>query len=395
VQLNNVFMTNEHLPVNISVCGEKIHGLSSVINLYDPDRVQIYFADAIAIPGLINSHDHLDFNCFKPLGERTFNNYTEWGRNIHQNFKDEIKSILKIPQRLRTAWGMYKNLLSGITTVVNHGDFLHIENPLIDIYQEPQNLHSVHFEKNWIWKLNNPLNKSRDCIIHTGEGKDEQSVLEIDKLIKFNLLKRNLVGVHGVAMNSEQAKNFKALIWCPESNRVLLNKHAPVAHLKKIIRIVFGTDSTLTGDWNIWNHLRLAESLQLVNDVELFEMVTGSPADLWNLNKGQLEPGRDADIIIIQNKHASHGISELLQTNPEDILMVIHRGNIRLFDESLLPQFKKLPFTISRFSRVEINGRIKFTEGNLPDLISAIKSYQPSVNFPVGVFEPTIQPVYD
>jgi cytosine/adenosine deaminase-related metal-dependent hydrolase len=388
-------MTNRHLPVNISVYGEKINALSSVINLYDPDPLQIYFADAIAFPGLINSHDHLDFNCFTVLGERTYNNYTEWGKHIHQNFKHEIEAILKIPQKLRTAWGMYKNLLSGVTTVVNHGNFLDIENPLIDIYQEPQNIHSVHFEKNWIWKLNNPLNKTRDCIIHTGEGLDEQSALEIDKLIKYNLLKRNLVGVHGVAMNNEQAKNFKALIWCPESNRVLLKKHAPIAHLKKNIRIVFGTDSTLTGDWNIWNHLRLAKSLQQVNDAELFGMVTNSPAELWNLKKGRLEPGYDADIVIIQNKNSPHTFSDLLKTNPEDILMIVHKGNIRLFDESLLLQFKKLSVAVSRFSRVEINGRIKFTEGNLPDLISAIKSYQPSLNFPVGVFEPTIQPVYD
>jgi hypothetical protein len=208
-------------------------------------------------------------------------------------------------------------------------------------------------------------------------------------------LKRNLVGVHGVAMNNEQAKNFKALIWCPESNRVLLKKHAPIAHLKKNIRIVFGTDSTLTGDWNIWNHLRLAKSLQQVNDAELFGMVTNSPAELWNLKKGRLEPGYDADIVIIQNKNSPHTFSDLLKTNPEDILMIVHKGNIRLFDESLLLQFKKLSVAVSRFSRVEINGRIKFTEGNLPDLISAIKSYQPSLNFPVGVFEPTIQPVYD
>ena len=146
------------------------------------------------------------------------------------------------------------------------------------IYQEPQNLHSVQFEKSWIWKLNNPLLKNKDCVIHTGEGTDKQCSEEIDRLLKFNLLKRNLVGVHGVAMNTFQAKKFKGLIWCPESNRVLLNKHAHIKDLKAHIPLLFGTDSTLTGNWNVWHHLRFARTLNLVNDPELFRMITSSPA---------------------------------------------------------------------------------------------------------------------
>src|SRR4029077_6161910 len=115
-----------------------------------------------------------------------------------------------------TEWGMYKNLIAGVTTVVNHGTRLNIGNPLINIYQESQNLHSVKFEKGWKWKLNNPLLKNKDCVIHTGEGSDKQSSVEIDHLLNFNLLKRNLVGVHGVAMNASQARKFKGLVWCPE-----------------------------------------------------------------------------------------------------------------------------------------------------------------------------------
>ena len=395
MQLNNLFLVNERQPVNITVYGERIMAVRSVDNHEEAEPFQIQFSGATAIPGLINSHDHLDFNCFPVYGEKTYNNYTEWGKSIHENYKDQISAIMNIPQNLRAAWGMYKNLLAGVTTVVNHGLFLNIENPLINIYQEPQNIHSVQFEKNWKWKLNNPLHKAQDCVIHTGEGSDEQSSLEIDKLIKYNLLKRSLVGVHGVAMNIEQAKNFKALVWCPESNRIMLNTHAPVASLKKATRIVFGTDSTLTGNWNIWKHLRLARSLQQVSDAELFGMITSSPAELWNLNKGRLQPKKDADIVIIKNKNSSTNWSEIIKSNPEDILMVIHQGNIRLFDKSLLDQLNTLPINLFQFSQISINGSVKFTEGNLPELISAIQSYHPAAQFPVGVFEPMIHPAYD
>src|SRR5437868_3648299 len=81
----------------------------------------------LAFPGLINSHDHLDFNLFPPLGNRKYNNYVEWGEDIHAQNKQEIAAVLKIPQSLRTQWGVYKNLLNGITTVVNHGQQLQVD----------------------------------------------------------------------------------------------------------------------------------------------------------------------------------------------------------------------------------------------------------------------------
>src|ERR1700712_5195850 len=94
----------------------------AIRNVYDP--FQIHFSEAMAIPGFINSHDHLDFNCFPLLGNKKYEDYTEWGRHIHEHFKEEIKAILKVPEILRTEWGIYKNLLAGVTTVINHGKVL-------------------------------------------------------------------------------------------------------------------------------------------------------------------------------------------------------------------------------------------------------------------------------
>ena len=148
-----------------------------------------------------------------------------------------------------------------------------------------------------------------------------KSATEIDHLLKFNLLKRKLVGVHGVAMNASQAKKFKGLIWCPESNRVLLNKHARIADLKTHTPLLFGTDSTLTGNWNIWHHLRLARSLHQVNDSELFAMITSSPARLWNLNNGELMADKDADLVVTKKKTGIPTWDDVFKTNPEDILI--------------------------------------------------------------------------
>jgi hypothetical protein len=381
VLLNNLSGVYDNETVNIAVHGGKIMGNENP----GTDHFQIYFTNALVFPGLINSHDHLDFNCFYPLGQRKYNNYSEWGNHIHASYKDDINKVLKIPQSLRTGWGIYKNLLAGITTVVNHGPQLKVELPFINVIQSSQNLHSVKFQRAWKFKLNNPLLKKKICVIHAGEGTDQASTDEIDQLLKYNWLKRGIVGVHGVAMSAIQANRFMGLIWCPESNRVLLDQHADIATLKSNTRLVFGTDSTLTGHWNIWRHLRLARSLKQVSDLELFSMVTGSSAKLWNINSGELSSGRDADIVIVKKHIGLSGWDDVFATNPEDILFIMHKGKIRLFDKSLLPQLKVHLQDLENYCQISIKGIVKYIEGDLPALMAAIKSYNPESRFPIDV----------
>jgi cytosine/adenosine deaminase-related metal-dependent hydrolase len=378
-------LLNGTQPVNIAVSAGRIVAIGAG-KRDETDQYKIHFTEALAIPGLINSHDHLDFNCFPIFGERKYNNYTEWGNHIQKTYRDQIDAILKIPRNIRASWGMYKNLVAGITTVVNHGSFLKITNPLINIYQEPQNLHSVRFEKKWKWKLNNPLLKNKDCVIHTGEGVDEQSYDEIDELLKYNLLKRNLIGVHGVAMNAIQAKGFKGLVWCPESNRVLLDRHADIKRLKAHSLLVFGTDSTLTGNWNIWQHLRLARSLEQVSDEELFSMVTSSPAKLWNMHTGELAAEKEADILIVKKKSGTARWDDFFRINPEDILMILHKGKIRMFDKTMFSQLNSLYADLSNFSQISVHGVVKFVEGDLRTLISSIRDYNHDIVLPFDIY---------
>jgi cytosine/adenosine deaminase-related metal-dependent hydrolase len=377
MKLNNVHILNAAEAASIGIRGEKIEAILPTGG--SSETIGFNFENAIALPGLINSHDHLDFNCFVPLGEKKYNNYTEWGHHIHKNYADEIESILAVPKELRTLWGMYKNLLTGVTTVVNHGEVLRVPSPLISILQDSQNLHSVGFQKSWKWRLNNPFLKNKLCVIHAGEGVDEQSATEIDELLNYNLLNRKLIGVHGVAMIPEQAKKFTGLIWCPESNMVLFDKHADIDRLKEDTMVVFGTDSTLTASWDIWRHLRLGRSLQKLSDEELFASTTTSPAKLWNTNSGELKAGKDADVIIVSRKNEDpwEGIFSI---TPGDILLVLHKGQVRMYDEAIRQQ----PAS-KKFSSIAIEGKRKFVEGDLPRLIKDIHHYNPAIRLPITV----------
>jgi cytosine/adenosine deaminase-related metal-dependent hydrolase len=348
------------------------------------DRLQLSFQNALAFPGLINSHDHLDFNLFPQLGYKSYSNYVDWGEHIHQHYKAEIDKVLSIPVALRAKWGVYKNLICGVTTVVDHGLKHDTGEPLLTIHSNCQSLHSVRLEKNWKSRLNNPMRLSTPAVIHIGEGTDEASHHEIDELIRWNILQRELVGIHGVAMSPEQAKHFKALVWCPQTNYFLLNKTAPVNQLKNNTTVLFGTDSTLTGNWDIWDHMRMARKTALLTDEELYRSVTINAANIWKLNSGRLTEGNNADVVVV--KQTGNGLDSFFNVKPEDILLVIHEGNIRLFDEELLPQLTRI--NNDAFSKFEINGSHKYIQGDLPALIDQIQHYHPEAAIPVRTNQP-------
>jgi len=379
--LKNVHIVGAPAPQHIHIQNGKIKAVADADG--DQATSSLSFENAIAFPGLINSHDHLDFNLFPQIGNHIYNNYTEWSRDIRKNNQPDIDAVLKIPIKLRTQWGLYKNLLNGVTTVVNHGEHLKIDEKLLNVFQDCYSLHSIHFENNWKYQLNGLFKKKSSFVIHVGEGTDKASGKEIDTLIKWNLFKRKLVGVHAVAMNATQAGRFHAVVWCPVSNYFLLDATTDVSLLKKYTRIIFGTDSTLTSGWNIWEHLRMARKTAMLSDNELLDSITAAAATVWGLNKGTIETGKDADIVIAKNNGDDKTLDTFYSLNPEDILLVMQRGNIRLFDESLYDQLKSASFDTDGFGKVSINDHVKFVEGDLPALIGEIKKYKADISFPI------------
>jgi cytosine/adenosine deaminase-related metal-dependent hydrolase len=353
-----------------------------------PSQPTLDLHGALAFPGLINSHDHLDFNLFPPLANRIYNNYTEWGPDIQTNNRASIDPVLTITQRLRTQWGIYKNLLNGFTTVVNHGERLNTGAsviagaPLITVFQDCYCLHSVGFEPHWKWKLNHPARTGQPFAIHVGEGTDTAAVKEIDELIRWNLFHRPIIGIHGVAMTEQQATAFHALVWCPASNYFLLDRTAAIDRLHDKVPILFGTDSTLTSGWNAWDQIRMARDLHLVPDIELLAMLTVNPATAWDLHdRGTLASGKRADIVIARPKPGQTGMDAFFTLDPHDFLLVLHRGNIRLFDSSLLEAITEHGLTTEDFQPIKPNG--KYIAGDLPGLMQEIRRHCPEVSFPI------------
>jgi cytosine/adenosine deaminase-related metal-dependent hydrolase len=351
----------------------------------EPDTLSantcLNFSGDIIFPGLINSHDHLDFNLFPQLKNRSYHNYREWGNDIHKQNKEQINAVLQVPQPLRTRLGLYKNLLNGFTTVVNHGSRLPVTNDLVTVHQLCTSLHSVGFENNWKWKLNRVRKHKHPLVIHVGEGIDETASTEIDTLIRWNLFRKPLVAVHGTAMSVKQAASFRSLVWCPVSNYFLLNQTAPINKLKAHVQVLFGSDSTLTAGWNTWDHLRIARQTGMMTDWQLFQTLTGSAADTWGLNSiGHIEKGFEADIVVAKRKKNLPTWDAFYETDAASILLVMHKGLVKLFDHSLLEQLSG-GIALDEFDKITVHGETKYVTGGIPALIDAIRAKYPEADF--------------
>ncbi len=340
----------------------------------------IHFDNAIVFPGLINSHDHLEFNLFPQLGHKKYTDYIEWGDDIHEKDKDIINEILKVPLYLRTEYGSYKNLLNGITTVVHHGNFPLKNNFIIDVYKNFNYLHSVRLDKNWRFKLNIKTNRI-PFNVHIGEGTNAESYSEVKELIRWNLFNKPIIGVHGITLGKEQAKKIKALVWCPISNEFLYGSTCRINELKTNTGILFGTDSNVSADWNLWDHLRFAKKTSMLTDPELFNSLTSAAANVWQMkDKGIITIGAIADIVVAE-KNAVSFFDSFFSIEPQNILMIVKSGNVILFDAGLSDQFKD-EINVSGFTKIKIGERNKFVIGRLDELCRRIKSYTSAVNFP-------------
>jgi len=386
--LRNIYNVQSNTYNDIAVSGNRITSISQQAGQSMNGGPDIHFEDSIVFPGLINSHDHLDFNLYPSLGRGHYSNYAVWGTDIHNIHKELINKILAIPKELRIQWGMYKNLLNGITTVVNHGEKVSAGNGPVNVFQDCNVLHSVRFEQNWKYKLNKPFVRRYPYVMHLGEGRDVSSWEEINSVIKWNFLDRKIIGVHGIAMDTVQARSFKGLVWCPYSNYFLIGKTADIAKLKHNTDILFGTDSTLSASWNLWEHLGIARNEKALSDTELFNSLTAAPAKAWKMkDKGTLVNGQIADIVIAKRKNIENGLDAFFALAPEDILMVIKNGTIQLFDSSLAEQLSRTGIDIGTYSKIVLADSIKYVTGDIGELMKKIRSYYHDVVFPINIAE--------
>jgi cytosine/adenosine deaminase-related metal-dependent hydrolase len=305
-------------------------------------------AGHVIMPGLINAHDHLEFNLFPRLGHGPYNNATEWARDIYHPDRSPIREHLRVPKPARLWWGALKNLLSGVTTVCHHNPYepavFNRDFP-VKVVRRFSWAHSLAFEPDLAARYRRA--PSRPFLLHCGEGTDAAASREFEELDSMGALSSRTALIHGVALKASSLALLRrrrtSLIWCPTSNLTMLGRTLSRSILRSGIPIALATDSALSAPVDLLDELAVAR--RYLPAARLYRMVTTAPAKILRLlpSKG--------DWIAVRTPAKS--AAEALLTGT--ISLVVSRGRIRLISPDLAAQLP--PPERKRFQPLAVEGR--------------------------------------
>jgi hypothetical protein len=238
-----------------------LHGQNRTVALGRFARQPVDLNDCLLLHGGINAHDHLELNHYPRTSFRErYDNAHDWGDDVNARLNDPpYRELRQLPLWDRCFIGGLKNLLGGVTTVVQHGAH---HRPLqqrgfpVRVMPRYGWAHSLHFETPaHIQQSFRRTPKGALWFIHLAEGTDARAASEFAQLQALGVAASHTVLVHGVGLSPSDFAAVAALrgvITCPTTNRYLLGTAPDIRGWESAgIRVGIGSDSRLTadGDW--------------------------------------------------------------------------------------------------------------------------------------------------
>lgn len=331
----------------------------------------------LLLPGLINAHDHLEFNLYPRLGNGPYSSFMEWAADIYRPDDSPVREHRQIPKAVRLWCGGLKNLLCGATTVSHHNDFA----PEVFTHHD----FPVRVVRRYGWAHSLALGdvagafrqgrRRWPVIVHVGEGVDARSSAELRALADLDALGPRTVIVHGVAFAGQVSQindAGAALVWCPSSNCFTLGATLTAEVISRISRVALGTDSAISGTGDLLDEVAFAYRQCGAPPSVLYDMVTTGAADVLRLGPrfGRIGCGAVADIVAVHD-NGSAPCERLVSCSCKDIEAVMTGGRPRLLSPAAGDRWD----TTLDFNRIEVGGCTRLVPGAVVEAVRTARAY--------------------
>jgi len=354
-----------------------------------PGAVDATVIDTAGIisPGLVDTHNHVLFDSFDASDwtpQKIYDNHNQWPAEPRYKAMLDVKQCLANDSLGKPAWcantpygtsagslrcemdkyGELKQLVGGTTSVVGlPGTSAACFGSLARSIDTPQN--GLGMDKIQTSSLFPPSKSSADSVcanfasdktdaylIHCGEGTDQPSLDEFEKLgtvstIDYCLYAPQTTITHGIAFTSIEftimANAGMKLTWSPASNLYLHGDTADIpTALDAGVTVALAPDWSIGGSQNMLDELRFADAWDNTHwnnrlaAKDLVEMATINGAKVLALDDrlGQIKPGYLADIAVFAGDR-SQPYDAIVAARPSNVTLVMVGGTV-LYGDAVL-----------------------------------------------------------
>lgn len=177
--------------------------------------------------------------------------------------------------------------------------------------------------------------------VHLAEGVrgNAACLTEWRRFVELGLLTSATVVIHGSALSREQLADIRdaggKLVWSPQSNLRLYGETTDVAAARELgLPIGLGADWLPSGSPSLLAEMKVARRVAQAQGMratprDLVLMVTRDNARIAGLDQhlGSLAPGRPADLVVIQRRHAD-GYESVVDADPSHVELVMIGGDL-------------------------------------------------------------------
>lgn len=325
-----------------------------------PDVKDVRETGGVILPGLIDMHNHPNYNVF-PAWEppqmyenrgvwRASREYDELVRQPQERLK-KLQDLGCLPQGLQLRYAEIRALVAGVIAIQGANDERPNEGPeplvrnidrTIFGQQRAHSYVDLVRQKDIDSFVGDQRNKDVDTIyLHLSEGKhgDEAGGEEFEKFLRLGGATEKTVIIHGSSLTPEQIQHVAAagckLVWSPQSNLRLYGETTLVVEaLRHSMPVALGADWLPSGSTSLLAEMKVAKRLlaaqgAVVDSDALVRMVTSDAAEIACLGGklGVLKEGRPADILVLE-RHCGDAYDNVVAADPSWVEMVMIGGDI-------------------------------------------------------------------